>query len=85
MNGPVPPPGKKRFVIRQGNSYYLTTGTLLVYDMDAAIKSGNMKKIEGVNDMAKAFNEEYYKPATHYDSVDFTDVNFAGVNTGQEG
>lgn len=79
---PFPPKGKKCFVIKQGDTYYLTTGTLLEYNLDKAIGSGKMPEIKGVAEMMKKYKEEHDKPHTYYHAVDFTEVGFKGVNTG---
>lgn len=80
---PTPPAkGKKRFVIKQGDTYYLTTGTLLEYNLDKAVANGKMPEVKGVAEMMKKFKEEHDKPHTYYHAVDFTDVEFKGVNTG---
>lgn len=76
------PPGNKRYVIKVGDTYFLTTGRLLEYNMQAAINSNDMKKVQGVLDMANQFQLERDKPHTYYEAVDFTDVDFSGINTG---
>lgn len=77
-----PPPGNRRYVIKVGDTYYLTTGRLLEYNMQAAINSRNMDKVQGVHDMAHQFQVEHDKPHTYYHAVDFTEVDFKGINTG---
>ena len=77
-----PPPGNRRYVIKVGETYYLTTGKLLEYNMHDAINSKKMEKVQGVQDMATMYQAEHDKPHTYYHAVDFTDVDFKGINTG---
>ncbi|MCM8556730.1 hypothetical protein [Sphingomicrobium sediminis] len=74
---------KSRFVIKVGETYYLTTGKMLIYNMDEAIAADDMKKVKGVEDMRKAYQEEHDKPHTYYHAVDFSEVEFKGINTDQ--
>ena len=79
---------KKRFVIKVGDTYYLTTGKLLTYNMKEAEKEKDpkwkKKMKEGVQEMIDEYDKEYNSPHTWYPAVDFTDVTFSGVNTGDE-
>lgn len=73
-------PPIKKFVIKVGDMYYMTTGKLLTYDMANAQTPAQKK---GVEEMAKLYKEEHDKPHTYYEAVRFDDVSFSGVNTGQ--
>ena len=79
---------KKRFVIKVGDTYYLTTGKLLRYNMAEAEAEPDpkwkKKMIEGVEEMKKDYQEEYDSPHTWYPAVDFTNVAFSGVQTGDD-
>ncbi|WP_265562599.1 hypothetical protein [Sphingomicrobium arenosum] len=69
-----------RFVIKVGDTYYLTKGKLWVYD---PAEAKDKEEEEGVELMASKFKEEEEKPHTWYKAVNFTDVEFDGVNTGE--
>lgn len=73
----------KRFVVKVGDTYYMTKGKMLTYNMEEAKKSGDQKKIDGVKEMEKDYQEEHDKPHTFYHAVDFSDVQFKGINTGE--
>ena len=79
---------KKRFVIKVGDTYYLTTGKLLRYNMaeaDAEPDPKWKKKMkQGVKEMEEEYQAEYDSPHTWYPAVDFTDVAFSGVQTGDD-
>lgn len=78
------PNGKKdirRFVVKVGDTYYMTTGPLLTYNMEAA--GDNARKREGVDEIARMYKEEHDKPHTFYEAVSFNRTDFSGINTGQ--
>lgn len=72
------------FVIKVGDTYYMTDGKLLTYNMEAAkkAKKDKEKKIKGVEDIEKKYWEEHGKPHTFYEAVSFDDAHFSGINTG---
>ncbi|NNC48159.1 MAG: hypothetical protein HKO13_06985 [Sphingomonas sp.] len=79
---------KKRFVIKVGDTYYLTDGKLLRYNMKEADAEPNenwrKKMKEGVEDMKVEYQKEYDSVNTWYPAVDFTNVAFSGVQTGDD-
>lgn len=85
---PNGPNAHTRFVIKVGDTYYMTNGKLLVYDPKEAQKQPDqawkaaMEK--GVQDMAKKFQEVHDSPNTWYPAVDFSEVAYSGVNTGDD-
>ena len=85
---PNGPNAHKRFVIKVGDTYYMTNGALLVYDPKEAQKQTNKAwkaaMTKGVADMAQKFQEVHDAPNTWYPAVDFSDVAFSGVNTGDD-
>ena len=79
---------KKRFVIKVGDTYYLTTGKLLRYNMAEAKAEPEpkwkKKMEEGVAEIQDEYQKEYDSPNTWYPAVDFTNVAFSGVQTGDD-
>ena len=79
---------KKRFVIKVGDTYYMTSGKLLRYNMKEAQAEPDpqwkKKMVDGVKEMEQEFQDEYDRPNTWYPAVDFTDVAFSGVQTGDD-
>lgn len=78
------PNGKKgihRFVVKVGDTYYMTTGPLLTYNLEAA--GNNQQKVDGVKEIARMYKEEHEKPHTFYEAVEFNRTDFKGINTGQ--
>jgi hypothetical protein len=69
-----------RFIVKKGDVYYLTTGTLLTYDMGAARDERQRRGVEEVKDR---FKEIYDSPHTHYPAVEVTTTDFSPANTGQ--
>ena len=69
-----------RFIVKKGDVYYLTTGTLLSYDMGAA---RDERQRRGVEEVKRVFDEVRNSPHTWYESVEITTTNFSPANTGQ--
>ena len=72
---------KTKFIIKQGDVYYLTTGKLLTYDLAAA--KGDPKKEKDVEFVAAKFKEIHDSPHTWYPAVRVADANFSAINTGE--
>lgn len=85
MPGTKPPKkGYPCFVIKKDDTYYLTTGPLLEYNMKAAEASGKEDKKAGVKQMEKDYQRAHDSEHTYYHAVDFTQEGFSGVNTGEK-
>ena len=69
-----------RFIVKKGDVYYLTTGTLLTYDMAAA---RGPREREGVEKVKRMFDEIRNSPHTWYESVEVEENSFTPANTGQ--
>lgn len=73
------------FVIKVGDTFYMTDGTLLTYNMEEAkkAKKDKEKKIKGVEDIEKTYWKEHGKEHTYYEAVSFDGTGFSGINTGK--
>jgi hypothetical protein len=69
----------KRFLIQQGDVFYLTTGKLLAYDPNAV--KGDQQK-QGVAHVQREFKRIHDEPHTWYKAVEIRDSSFSPVNTG---
>ena len=69
-----------RFIVKKGDVYYVTTGTLLTYDMAEARDD---RQRRGVEEVRKMFDEVRNSPHTWYESVEISQSNFSPANTGQ--
>jgi hypothetical protein len=72
----------KRFLIKQGDTYYLTAGRLLEYNKEEA--KGNERKERDVERVANEFKRIGDGPHTYYQAVDVSDSDMFGpINTNQ--
>jgi hypothetical protein len=69
----------KRFLIQQGDVYYLTDGKLLRYDPKEA-KTKDQK--DGVEHVQREFKRIHDEPNTWYKAVEIKDSVFTAINTG---
>jgi hypothetical protein len=71
---------RTRFLVKKGDTYYLTTGRLLEYNRHAAKTDAQRK---GVEQVERDFDRIRNAPHTWYESVEICDSDFSPINTGQ--
>lgn len=70
----------RRFIIQVGETYYMTSGPLLVYDADSA--KGNKHQSDGVEEVRKKFDS--VDASARYSAVEVNDADFAAANVSSE-
>ena len=70
----------RRFIIQVGETYYMTSGPLLVYD--AGKSKDNKHKADGAEEVRKKF--ESVDASARYSAVEVTDSSFAAANFSTE-
>lgn len=70
----------RRFIIQVGETYYMTSGPLMVYD--AGNTKGNKHKADGVEEIRKKF--ESVDASARYSAVEVKDADFAAANVSSE-